>query len=532
MVQNSAPESVPAHFHASPGDLLHLRFIRTAKRKWSSFAMADTTGKKLTYGKTLIGGRLLARWLRGRCAEEETMVGIMLPATVGGALANIAVLLAGKVPVNLNFTAGNEVLQSIIAQCSIRTILTSRTFLAKAKLEQMDGMVMLEDLMGQITTFDRIRTALVSFLLPAGLLQRIHGSKQDATQALATLAFSSGSTGEPKGIMLTHYNILSNIEGMSKLFPLASQDRIAGVLPFFHSFGFTCTLWFPLLSGAGIAFHPNPLDAKAIGEMVLEHKATFLVGTPTFCNAYTRKCSREEFASLRYVLVGAEKLQEPVARAFREKFGFDLLEGYGCTEMAPVVSVNEPNYGLKPGTIGRPLPGISAKVVDLDTGKPLPHNQEGLLLVHGPNQMAGYWKQPEKTAEAFRDGWYVTGDIAAIDEEGFIRITDRLARFGKIGGEMVPYIKVEEVINRILGDSCCAVTGIADAQKGERLAVLYTRSDVAPEKLRELLLETDLPRLWIPKRENFYCVESIPLLPIGKADLRKVKLLAQQLAQA
>ncbi len=533
MVQeNIVQKNAAAHSHGGPEDLLHLRFIRTAKRNWFSFAMADTTGKKLTFGKTLIGSMILARWIRGRCSGKETIVGIMLPASVGGALANIAVLLAGKTPVNLNFTAGKEATQSAIEQCSIRTILTSRTFLTKAKLEQIDGMVMLEDLLGRITPLEKIRTAVAAFLLPTWLLQRLYNSGQVATEALATVAFSSGSTGMPKGIMLTHYNIISNVEAMHQLFPLNSQDCIAGVLPLFHSFGFGCTLWFPLLTGAGVAYHPNPLDAKAVGALVFEHKATFMVGTATFCNAYTRKCSAEEFASLRHVIVGAEKLQEPVARAFREKFGLDLLEGYGCTEMAPVVSVNVPGGGVKRGTIGRPLPGVSAKVVDLDTGKPLPCNQEGLLLVSGPNRMAGYWGQPEKTAEVFRDGWYVTGDIAAIDEEGFIRITDRLSRFGKIGGEMVPYIKVEEAINRILGDACCAVTGIPDPQKGERLVVLYTRSDIPPEKLREQLLHTDLPRLWIPKRENFYCVEALPALGTGKTDLRQVKVLAEQLAQA
>ena len=530
--ENAVQKNAAAHSHGNPGDLLHLRFIRMAKRNWFSFAMADTTGKKLTYGKTLIGGMILARWLRGHCSGKESIVGIMLPASVGGALANVAVLLAGKTPVNLNFTAGKEAIQSAIEQCSIGTILTSRVFLTKAKLERIDGMVMLEDLMGRITSWQKIRTALAAFLLPTWVLQRLHNSGQAATEALATVAFSSGSTGEPKGIMLTHRNILSNIEAMHQLFPLTSQDCIAGVLPFFHCFGFTCTLWFPLLTGAGVAYHPNPLDAKAVGELVFEHKATFMVGTATFCNGYTRRCSREEFASLRHVIVGAEKLQEPVARAFREKFGVDLLEGYGCTEMSPVVSVNVPGGGLKPGTIGRPLPGVSAKVVDRETGKPLPCNQEGLLLVNGPNRMAGYWGQPEKTAEVFRDGWYVTGDIAAIDEEGFLRITDRLSRFSKIGGEMVPYIKVEEAINRILGDSCCAVTGIPDPQKGERLVVLYTRSDVAPEKLREQLLQTDLPRLWIPKRESFYCVEALPTLGIGKTDLRQVKILAVQLSQA
>jgi len=299
----------------------------------------------------------------------------------------------------------------------------------------------------------------------------------------------------------------------------------------FHSFGFTGTLWLPLVAGCGVAYHPNPLDAKTIGAMVHKHQATILISTPTFYSAYLRQCSAAEFASLRYAIAGAEKLRPALAQAFKDKYGLDLLEGYGCTEMAPVISVNVPDVehgtyrqtGYKPGTVGHPLPGVGAKIVDRDTGAPLPYGQEGLLLVRGPNRMLGYLGQPEKTAEVLRDGWYVTGDIGVIDADGFICITDRLARFSKIAGEMVPHSRLEEALSQILGEAPCVVTAVPDEQKGERLVVLYTHQAITPDVLWEQLCQTDLPRLWIPKREHFYAVETIPLLGTGKVDLQAVR---------
>jgi len=343
----------------------------------------------------------------------------------------------------------------------------------------------------------------------------------------------------PKGVMLSHYNIISNIEAIAQLFWINEHDRIVGVLPFFHSFGFTVTIWLPLVGGCAVAYHPNPTDAKAVGALVSKYKGTFLLSTPTFSTTYVRKCSKEEFASLRFVLVGAEKLREQVAAAFLEKFGLRLLEGYGCTEMSPVVAVNAPDFeagrdtqlGGKQGTAGHPAPGVAVKVVDPATMEPLASNQEGLLLVRGSNRMMGYLGQPEKTAEVLHDGWYVTGDIALIDDEGFVKITDRLSRFSKIGGEMVPHLKVEEAIYRIIGEHPCVVTGIPDEQRGERLAVLYTSTDIAPRELWQSLSDSGLPNLWLPKRENIYQVASLPTLGTGKLDLRAVKAKTQELAK-
>jgi acyl-[acyl-carrier-protein]-phospholipid O-acyltransferase/long-chain-fatty-acid--[acyl-carrier-protein] ligase len=524
-----------ATYSKSSGDLLDLRFIRTAKKNWRKFAMADSSGRELSYGRALTGSLLVARWVRKNRRSEE-MIGLLLPSSVGGALANTGVMIAGKVPVNLNFTAGRESMASAVEQCGIRTILTSKVFLAKAKLETMDGMVYLEDILGQMSGFAKLRALMAARFAPARLLT---AGKRNS-DSLATVIFSSGSSGVPKGVMLSHHNVLSNIQAMAQVFWINDHDVVVGVLPFFHSFGFTVTVWLPLVSGCGAAYHTNPMEAPKIGEIVAKHRGTLLVSTPTFYSSYTRKCTVEQFASLRFVLVGAEKLRESIANAFHEKFGLELLEGYGCTEMSPVVAVNGPNYdagrdsqlGNKPGTVGQPLPGITVKIVNPATMEPLPPDAEGLVLVKGPNRMLGYLNQAERTAEAVHDGWYVTGDIGALDDEGFLRITDRLARFSKIAGEMVPHLKVEEAIYTIIGEYGCAVTGIPDDQRGERLVALYTCPDTAPAELWQRLSETSLPKLWVPKRENVYQVDALPTLGTGKLDLVGVKAKAHQLATA
>jgi acyl-[acyl-carrier-protein]-phospholipid O-acyltransferase/long-chain-fatty-acid--[acyl-carrier-protein] ligase len=397
-------------------------------------------------------------------------------------------------------------------------------------------MVFLEDVM-KLRPLERAVMGFLAFVLPSRLIERLFAYRARDPNAPATVIFSSGSTGDPKGIVLSHHNILSNAEGIAQVVRVTREDRLMGVLPFFHSFGFTVTLWFPLLAGFGVVYHPNPLDAKTIGEMVFRYKASLLVGTPTFFGAYVRKCSREEFSSLRYALVGAEKLREPLARAFKEKYGIELFEGYGCTELSPVVSANVPNVehdalhqiGFKPGTVGHPIPGVAVKVVGADTGTELRPGEEGLILVKGPGVMLGYLGKPEETDEVLSDGWYVTGDIGSIDVDGFIRVTDRLSRFSKMGGEMVPHLRVEEEINQILREGSCLVTSLPDEQKGERLAVLYTDPSVSPEELWSRLSKTQLPKLWIPKRENFHRVDAIPLLGTGKVDLQKAKTIVMDM---
>jgi acyl-[acyl-carrier-protein]-phospholipid O-acyltransferase/long-chain-fatty-acid--[acyl-carrier-protein] ligase len=531
-------ESAAVEYRRLPGDLLHAKFVETAKRHWSRFCMADTTGSELTYGKTLVGSLLFCRWLRSHCANQ-TMVGVMLPASVGGALINVAIQLAGKVPVNLNFTAGKEAMAAAVAQCKIKTIVTSRTFLEKANLEEMDGMVFVEEVRESFSGAVKFATAVKAYVTPVRWLNR-RARKQQRPNDLATIIFSSGSTGTPKGVMLSHHNIISNVEAICQIIQFTPQDRIMGILPLFHAFGFTATIWLPLLTGFGAVYHANPTDAKTVGETVQKYRATLMISTPTFYVSYWRRCTKEQFASLRYVIAGAEKLREQIAQGYEEKFGLTILEGYGCTELSPVAAVNTPDVvdgkekqtGHKPGTVGHPLPGVAAKVVDPDSGETLGPGEAGLLLIKGPNVMLGYLNQQNLTDQAMRRGWYVTGDIASIDEDGFITVTDRLSRFSKIGGEMVPHMKIEEMINQVLGSPASVVTAIPDAQRGEKLVVFFAKNGVSREELWDKLNKSALPKLWIPKRDDLHPIDAIPILGSGKADLKKVKALALEMASA
>jgi acyl-[acyl-carrier-protein]-phospholipid O-acyltransferase/long-chain-fatty-acid--[acyl-carrier-protein] ligase len=342
-------------------------------------------------------------------------------------------------------------------------------------------------------------------------------------------------------VMLSHFNIVSNVEQMAQAVKLDRHDTLLGVLPFFHSFGFTVTLWLPAVIGIGVAYHPSPLDFGAIGALIREYKVTFLISTPTFLQGYLRKCLPEDFGSLRLVIVGAEKMPERIAAAFEDRFGIRPLEGYGCTECSPVVAVNTHDYrapgfrqvGAKRGSIGHPLPGMTVRIVDPETREPLPLDQTGLLLVRGPNVMQGYLGKEKITAEVLKAGWYITGDIAALDEDGFLTITDRLSRFSKIGGEMVPHIKVEEKLHELAGatEMSFVVTGVPDGKKGERLVVLHSLSDDELKAVLGKLPQSGLPNLWIPRANQFFHVEEFPHLGSGKLDLRKVREEAIELSK-
>ena len=302
------------------------------------------------------------------------------------------------------------------------------------------------------------------------------------------------------------------------------------------------TLWLPALLGVGAVYHPSPLDLAAVSELVRDYRLTFLMSTPTFLQAYMRRCSPEDFGSLKFVLVGAEKLPERLALAFEDRFGIRPLEGYGATECAPAVAVNTRDFrapgfrqvGGKRGSIGHPLPGISVRIVDPETREALPAGTPGLLLVRGPNVMRGYLLTPEKTAEVLEDGWYITGDIAAEDEDGFLTITDRLSRFSKIGGEMVPHIKVEEQLHEIAGvtEQKFVVTGVPDAKKGERLVVLHLLAQEDLKAVIEKLPQAGLPNLWTPRPNQFFFVEELPHLGTGKLDLRRIREIAIEFSVA
>jgi acyl-[acyl-carrier-protein]-phospholipid O-acyltransferase/long-chain-fatty-acid--[acyl-carrier-protein] ligase len=512
-------------------------FVRTARRHPMRFAMADGQTPRLNFFAVLARTVFLARRLRESWRGQE-MVGILLPPSIPGALVNLAAMLMGKVPVNLNYTVSNETLATCAKQCNLKTIVSARAFLERVHIQPPVETVFIEDVAREPKRMERIASALAALLLPAGALTRfVGGARVPGLDDLATIIFSSGSTGEPKGVMLTQYNVASNVEQLDQVFFLRPDDRIMGILPFFHSFGFTATLCLPAAVGTGVVFHPNPLDSRVIGALINKYAVTMLLATPTFLNAYLRRCTPEEFGSLRFVMAGAEKLPERVAVAFEDHFGIRPLEGYGCTECSPVVTVNTIDFraasfrqvGAKRGSIGHPLPGITVKIIDPETQEPLGVDAPGLLLVRGPNVMQGYLNRPEKTAEVLRDGWYNTGDIAAIDEDGFLRVTDRLSRFSKIGGEMVPHIKVEEKLQELAAgaaEQMFVVTAIPDEKKGERLIVLHTLSDEQLEECLAGLAKSDLPALWRPRHDQFVRIEKLPYLGTGKLDLRRARELA------
>jgi len=520
---------------------LIVEFLKRAKQQPGALAVADSLGKELSFSRLAAAARVFADTLRPQMGEGP--IGLLVPSSAGGAIANLAVALLGRVAVNLNYTAGTSVIDLCIQKAGIRTILASRRLLEKLNLPAPAGTIFLEDVAPTVSKLAVIREQLLFRLLPrhSAIARLAREVRHTALEETATIVFSSGSTGIPKGVVLTHSNILSNILAISQVFDLGPKDRMLGVLPFFHSFGYTVTLWFPLLKGFTVLYHPNPLDAKIVGDLSQKYDATVMLATPTFLNAYTRKCRPEQFKHLRYVITGAERMRESIAKAWQEKFGMPALEGYGCTELSPVATVNIPNIsmgeinqtGNKPGKIGQPIPGVSVKIVDPDTFEPKAQGESGMLLVKGPNVMKEYLGEPKKTAEVLRDGWYVTGDLAKIDEDGFVQILDRLSRFSKVGGEMVPHMNIEEKLNQLVNatDPIFAVTSVPDEKRGESLVVLYAKNEASIDEVYRRLQASDLPKLWIPDRSLFFEVETLPYLGTGKLDLARLRQIAKEKTQ-
>jgi acyl-[acyl-carrier-protein]-phospholipid O-acyltransferase / long-chain-fatty-acid--[acyl-carrier-protein] ligase len=513
-------------------------FLDSARRNWKRFAMADSMGRKLNFGRTLVGAMLFRRMIQKRCAQEK-MVGILLPPSVPTALLNLGISMSGRVPVNLNYTASPEAMATAIAKCEIKTIFTTEKLLERLSIPRTPDMVMIEDVANGFSPASKYVYTAAARLLPRFALHAWLLPRERKLDAIATVIFSSGSTGIPKGVMLSHRNIVSNVEGVQQAITVNRNDCIMGILPFFHSFGFTDGLWLPMLSGFGVVYHASPLEAKKIGELCRKYHVTILICTPTFSWKYVQACKAEDFASLRLAIVGAEKMKPELAQAFKEKFGIDLYEGYGCTELSPVVAAGAPGYsgpdenqpGNKAGTVGQPIPGVTVRVVNQETQLELGPNEPGMLLVKGPSVMMGYLGDPEKTKQVLvEDGWYVTGDIARIDEDGFITITDRLSRFSKIAGEMVPHIQVEDELQKALGatEPKLVVTSLPDDQKGEKLVVLHTDLGVSVDDLLKRLRESTMPKLWLPRKENFFPIDTLPMLGTGKLDLHQIKEIAKK----
>jgi acyl-[acyl-carrier-protein]-phospholipid O-acyltransferase/long-chain-fatty-acid--[acyl-carrier-protein] ligase len=542
---NLLPEScfVPGSLEVGDGMtplVLSRQFIRMCRRNLWRQKIADSSGAALS------GGGLLARTLAVRSvlrrdvlAPGEEHVGILLPPSVAAVLMNTALTVDRRVPVNLNYTASSNVLNASIAQCGIRHVLTSRRMLERFPLKLDAEMVFAEELKQRMRWTDKLAAA-AAWLLPAAALERWLALAEVRLDDTATIMFTSGSTGEPKGVVLTHANIASNLAGINDLIHISRHDVLLGVLPIFHCYGYTATLWTALTLDALAVYHFTPLEPRQIGALCRKHGGTLLIATPTFLRSYLRRCEPEDFRTLDVVFAGAEKLPPELATSFQARFGVLPVEGYGTTELSPVVAGNQPptrdpspdKSGNRPGTIGRPLKGVDVKVIDLDSGADLPHGQHGLLLVRGPNVMKGYLNRPDLTAEVMRGDWYVTGDVASIDPEGFITITGRTSRFSKIGGEMVPHIGVEAALHKILGgediEAHLAVTAVSDDSRGERLVVLHTGLRLSPPEICRAMVAGGVPPLWIPSPDSYRQVAAIPLLGTGKLDLTELKKLAMK----
>jgi acyl-[acyl-carrier-protein]-phospholipid O-acyltransferase/long-chain-fatty-acid--[acyl-carrier-protein] ligase len=518
-------------------------FADQARRLPKKVAIADTGGAALTYADAFLRAVALSRVLKREIGASE-YVGVFVPPSAPGAIANLALTLLGKIPVNLNYTAGEAVLDSSIEQAGITHVITSRRAIAKFKLTPKGNLIHLEDVPKKVTTRDKLMAALISRAIPAPLLGAfLPGLKGNLLHKPATIIFTSGSTGDPKGVVLSHRNVLANVHQINNHLIL-TDEVVLGVLPFFHSFGFTITIWTVLALGMKAVYHFNPLDSRIVGNLCQEHGATLLAATPTFARGYAQRCEPEQFRTMRLLLLGAEKLKPEIAQEIEEKLKITAFQGYGCTELSPVVAVNVPTKlrtpagqdvdGNRPGTVGMPLPGTAIRTTDPETGAPLPRGSEGIVWVKGPQVMEGYLNRPEETAKAIVDGWYNTGDLGFLDPDGFLSITGRQSRFSKIGGEMVPHVKVESAIGEILGvvDGAVAVTALPDPKRGERLVVVHTPLTMTPEEILARLRSGVLPNLWVPSAGDFVAVDELPLLGTGKLDLRRLREIAAEHAHS
>ena len=482
-------------------------------------------------GVFLVLALLLARELRTEIREDR--VGVVLPPGLAGILANLALILAGKIPVNLNFTLGAEAIAHSMEEAEIRTVLTAHAMTKKfPKFPWPEGWL---DVGEKLKVYRKNKLAIMFRLIWLRLFPRSIGRHfqipSEGGSREAALLFTSGSSGLPKGVVLTHANLLANCDQISRTGLFDGDSRLLANLPLFHSFGFTIATIYPLLEGFQVVCAPSPLDLSSSLRAIREEKIDILLGTPTFLRGYLRKAKENDLASVRYVAAGAEKTPPSLRDKWESATSCKYLEGYGLTETSPVLSFNLPGDGSRDKSVGRLLHGVETKVIDPESERDLQPGETGILCFRGPNVFAGYLNQPEKTREVLKeDGWFVTGDLGRIDEDGFLFIEGRLSRFSKIGGEMVPHGSVEEAVMKALGlsaeeDPACVVAGIEDETKGERLVLLLS-SDCDFEVLRKKLSDAGLPNLWIPK--EFRRVAGIPLLPTGKLDLTRVRKLAEE----
>jgi acyl-[acyl-carrier-protein]-phospholipid O-acyltransferase/long-chain-fatty-acid--[acyl-carrier-protein] ligase len=519
--------------------------VRALAKQPGRVALVDCTAERrdLTAAQLLAAAAVLARRLRATVAERR--VGIALPPGAGGAIANLAVVCAGKVPVNLNFTAGRSSIETSLRLAGVRTVLTADAMRAKAPNFPWPERTF--DLRSELAAAGGKRAMLpwlvAAWVLPNQWFAGLLGLPAEGDGREAALLFTSGSAGEPKGVLLTHRNILANCSQFSSLSILPKTCTLSGCLPLFHGFGFTVTLWYPLLRGSRVVTVPSPLDTRKLVEAIQSGKISTLIAAPTFRRPFLKRARSEELRSLDLIVAGGEKLPDELRRSFREAFGLEILEGYGLTETSPVCSVNQydppvptstagPQMGRKAGTVGRLMPGMTARIVDPETGSELAPTETGVVWVRGANVFSGYLDERGEAGVPLRDGWFVTGDLGHFDDDGFLTIEGRLSRFSKIGGEMVPHGAVEQNVVELLKldqaeGPAVAVVGIPDPAKGEALVLLVT-SDLKAEAVQDALLAAGLPNLWIPKIVSR--VEKIPVLGTGKTDMRGCRELALEAA--
>mgnify|MGYP001356943452 FL=1 len=520
--------------------------VRSLARRPGHVEVIDRTAerKEVKAGQLLAVAAVLSKRIRATIPEKR--VGIVLPPGAGAFIANLAVICAGKTPVNLNFTAGRSAVEAALRLGEIGTVISAEAM--KAKVPGFPWPEKTRDLRAEIAAAGGKKAILpwliAAHLLPNQWFANLLKLPHVGDRAEAALLFTSGSVGEPKGVVLTHRNILANCAQVSSLSILPRSATLLGCLPLFHSFGFTVTLWYPMLRGCRVVTVPSPLDTRKMVDAIDEDRISVLVGAPTFIRPLLKKAQPGELKSLELVVSGAEKLPEDLYHHFLERFHVEILQGYGLTETTPVCNVNqphppvvtetgEPQTGKKFGTVGRLMPGMTARIVDPDTGAVKSLTETGIVWLRGANVFPGYLNDPERTQSALRDGWFVTGDLGRFDDEGFLTIEGRLTRFSKIGGEMVPHVTIEQqLIEAFDWDQAerptLAVTSVTDPTKGEALVVLTTE-DVSVDEVRTRLLAAGLPNLWIPKIVRK--VERIPMLGTGKMDLKGCRDLAKQLVE-
>lgn len=531
------------HISKSNEKHITLRLLERLKAANKPMKVADSTGVKLSSRDLLIRSMALRRFLlREVLADDEKRVGVFLPPTVPAVAVNLALSLAGRVAVNLNYTASSSQLKQCCELAGLKHVLTSRKFVEKIGLDVGAPQVFLEDVRDKITLGDKLSALVNVRLRSATSIYSYCGLSGQKSSDPLTIIFTSGSTGFPKGVVLTSSNISSNVDGIDGVIRLTERDVILGILPLFHSFGYTVTFWTALCLECSCVYHFSPLEARPIAKLAHDHGATVLLATPTFLRSYIRRVEPDQFKTLEVVVLGAEKMPPDIADAFEERFGVRPVEGYGTTELSPVVSVNVPKSratgsrsGLREGSVGLPVADVQARIVSMDDDTPLAIGQTGMLEIRGPNVMQGYLDRPDLTAEVMHEGWYRTGDVGKIDEDGFIYITGRLSRFSKIGGEMVPHILIEQAISDIVGLDeeglqRVAVSSVPDPKRGERLVVLHLPGIAHnPSEIVQKLTAKGLPGIYLPSEDSFVEVKAIPMLGTGKLDLRGLQQAAKDL---